>query len=292
MVRLLRSALAALVLVCIAPLAPLAAQDDDDFDDDDDAEWLDDCRERDRSWGTKSTSRRDRARFCEIRETGMRPGGTLRVEPGQNGGVALRAWDRDSVHIVARIQVHGRRDEDLAAVARGIRVTTSGGVIDADGPGRVGDHRSWSVSFLVFAPRRSNLDLSVDNGPLSVRGISGAMTLSADNGPIALHHVAGDVRARVQNGPLSVVLGGSRWEGAGLDAEARNGPAVLSIPEGYSAKLETGTVNGPMSVDFPLTVTIQGRLTQRLNTTLGDGGAPVRVVTTNGPMVIRRRGRI
>jgi hypothetical protein len=95
----------------------------------------------------------------------------------------------------------------------------------------------------------------------------------------------------VRNGPLSVGLGGSRWEGAGLDAETVNGPVVLAIPEGYSARLETGTVNGPMSVDFPLTVTFQGRWRDRLNTTLGDGGAPVRVVTTNGPLVIKRRGR-
>ena len=288
MARLFPTALAAFVLAYALPLVPLAAQDDDDdFDEDGAAEWLDDCRDQNRHW-----SRRDRARHCEIRETGMRPGATLRVDPGQNGGVAVRAWDRDSVHVIARIQVNGRQDEDLEAVARGIRVSASGGVIGADGPRRSGDHGHWSVSFLVFAPRRSNLDLSVDNGPLSVRGISGAMSLSADNGPIALHHVAGDVRARVENGPLTVVLGGARWEGAGLDAEARNGPAVLSIPEGYSAKLETGTVNGPMSVDFPMTVTIHGRLTQRLNTTLGDGGAPVRVVTTNGPMVIKRKGRI
>ena len=47
-----------------------------------------------------------------------------------------------------------------------------------------------------------------------------------------------------------------------------------------------------MSVDFPMTVTIQGRLSHRINTTLGSGGAPVRVVTTNGPLVIKRRGRI
>jgi hypothetical protein len=194
--------------------------------------------------------------------------------------------------VIARIQVQGRRGDDLEAIARGIKVSAAGGTVSADGPGAMHDGDGWTVSFTVYAPRRSNLDLAVENGPLSVRGISGAMTLSAQNGPIALTNVAGDVRARVRNGPLSVTLSGTKWDGAGLDAEATNGPAVLSIPEGYSAKLETGTVNGPMSVDFPMTVTIQGRMTQRLNTTLGDGGPPVRVVTTNGPMVIKRKGRI
>jgi hypothetical protein len=222
----------------------------------------------------------------------MRPGGTLRVDPGRNGGVAVRAWDRDSIHVISRIQVQGRRGDDLESIARVIKISASGGTITADGPGTLHDGDGWHVSFIVYAPRRSNLDLATENGPLSVRGISGSMTLSAHNGPVALHNLAGDVRARVRNGPLSVVLGGTTWEGAGLDAEAQNGPAVLSIPEGYSAKLETGTINGPMSVDFPMTVTIQGRMTQRLNTTLGNGGPPVRVVTTNGPMVIKRKGRI
>jgi DUF4097 and DUF4098 domain-containing protein YvlB len=85
-----------------------------------------------------------------------------------------------------------------------------------------------------------------------------------------------------------VHLSGTRWDGVGLDAEAHNGPVDLAIPERYNAKLETGTVNGPMDLAFPLTVTVQGRLTQRIQSTLGEGGATVRVVTTNGPLTIRR----
>ena len=114
------------------------------------------------------------------------------------------------------------------------------------------------------------------------------MDLRARNGPVSLHGVSGDVTARVQNGPLSVRLSGTRWDGKGLDAEAVNGPVDLAIPERYNARLETGTVNGPMDLTFPLTVRVQGRLSQRIQSTLGDGGAPVRVVTTNGPLTIRR----
>ena len=65
--------------------------------------------------------------------------------------------------------------------------------------------------------------------------------------------------------------------------------AHLRIPEGYNAKMDFGTINGPMSVGFPLTVTINGRINDRISTTFGSGGAPVRVVTTNGPMTVRRR---
>jgi hypothetical protein len=100
--------------------------------------------------------------------------------------------------------------------------------------------------------------------------------------------VGGDVRGRTQNGPLTVRLTGTRWDGSGLDAETSNGPVTIDVPENYSARLETGTVNGPMRVDFPITV--QGRLNRRLETTLGSGGARLRAVTTNGPLVLRRRG--
>jgi hypothetical protein len=44
-----------------------------------------------------------------------------------------------------------------------------------------------------------------------------------------------------------------------------------------------------MQIDFP--ITLQGRIGRmtRIRTTLGAGGAPVRVVTTNGPLSVRRR---
>jgi DUF4097 and DUF4098 domain-containing protein YvlB len=115
------------------------------------------------------------------------------------------------------------------------------------------------------------------------------MELSTQNGPLMLSGVAGDVHARAQNGPLLVRLTGARWDGVGLDAETTNGPADLRIPEYYNAKIEFGTVNGPMDVGFPLTVTLNGRIRDRISTTLGSGGALIRVVSTNGPMTVRRQ---
>lgn len=268
-------AVAALTL----PVAPLHAQESD-------AEWLNDCR-NDHDW-----NRDTRVRHCEVRVVGLKGavrGGPLTVDPGMNGGVDLEGWDRDSVAVAARIQVNARSDDDAAAIAREIRIDASGRTIRAVGPEPTGRHQSWSVSFVVYVPRRTDLSIATENGPLSVREVAGHMELSTQNGPLVLVGAAGDVRARAQNGPLMVKLTGERWDGAGLDAETMNGPADLRIPEGYNAKIDFGTINGPMSVGFPLTVTINGRITDRISTTLGSGGAPVRVVTTNGPMTVRRR---
>lgn len=268
---------AALAAALLLPAGASAQRRDDDA-------WFDSCR-RDDGWSRRD----DRYKHCELREDSMKaPGGTIRVDPGVNGGVAIRGWDADSIYIRARIQTYGRTEEDAAALAREIRIVKAGSTIRAEGP-ETRSRWGWSVSFEVYVPRHSDLALETENGPLSVRDVTGKMDLSAQNGPVALRGAGGDVRARVQNGPLVVVLTGTAWEGAGLDAETVNGPVDLVLPDEYNARLETGTVNGPMSVDFPLTVTIQGRISHRITTTLGQGGATVRVVTTNGPLSIRRR---
>jgi hypothetical protein len=242
-----------------------------------DARWVAECDHR--GWWAK---------HCEVRVTAMAATGrTIAVDPGTNGGVSVRGWDSDSIEIHARIEAEGHSDADAAALAGRIRVSTAGATIGVEGP-PAGIGASWSVSLVVFAPRQSDLKLDTYNGPIAVKDVSGRIAATAYNGPVELRGVGGDVRARTTNGPLAIELTGERWAGAGLDAETTNGPVDLAVPEGYSAQLEVGTVNGPMTLEFPLTVTVMGRLARRIKTVLGSGGAPVRAVTTSGPAVVRR----
>ena len=131
-----------------------------------------------------------------------------------------------------------------------------------------------------------DLDLETMNGGIGIEDVEGAMRLRATNGGISLDHVGGDVRGKTENGGLQITLDGSRWRGGGLDVQTSNGGVELFVPTGYSAQLETGTVNGGFTVDFPISV--QGRLSQRLTTQLGGGGATIRAMTTNGGVAIRR----
>jgi len=267
------------IVALVLPVPALGAQESDE-------EWLEDCRD---GW---KDDWRSRARHCEIREFGLKPTkGPLSVEPGINGGVEIIGWDRDSIAVTARIQVQARTRDDAEAIARDLKIETTGGVVRVTGArGDYGRRQNWGVNFVVRVPRRTDLTLSTENGPLSVSDVSGRMDLQTHNGPLSLSGVGGDVHASAQNGPLMVELLGKKWEGTGLDAETRNGPADLLIPDNYNAKIEFGTVNGPMEVGFPMTVTINGRVKDRISTTLGNGGPPIRVVTTNGPMTVRRGG--
>ena len=247
----------------------------------DDADWLDRCR---RDYNN------DRERVCDVRLSGFRPArGAINVSPGTNGGVKVIGWSRDSIAVHARVSAYADNVSEANAIARGVQIGRSGNTLTAEGPD-TGRGESWSVEFVLYVPSRSDLNLDTHNGPVSVTAVMGTMDLQTVNGPLSLTDVGGDVRARTSNGPLRVELSGTRWEGQGLDAETSNGPVTLLIPENYSAQLETGTSNGPINSDFELQVNLSsmGRMSRRLTATLGRGGAPIKAITTNGPLTLRR----
>jgi DUF4097 and DUF4098 domain-containing protein YvlB len=99
--------------------------------------------------------------------------------------------------------------------------------------------------------------------------------------------MAGDVKGTTKNGGVSVELSGGAWRGNGLDVKTTNGSVKLSMPENYAARVETGTVNGGFKSEISqLNVERNERnRAVRINTEL-NGGAPIRVVTTNGGVKI------
>jgi hypothetical protein len=230
--------------------------------------------------------RDDRGRHCLVKDLTLSPTGSLEVDAGPNGGVQVSGWDRN--HIAVRVVVVGRAKtgERAQALASEVRIEADRGSIRAKGPS-TGRNENWSASYEIYVPRSQNLDLETKNGGIEVNDVRGKMGLATVNGGVHLSNLGGDVQARTTNGGLHIELSGSRWEGAGLDAQTKNGGVSLTMPEGYSARLETGTTNGGLEIDFP--VMVQGRVTRRLSVTLGDGGPLIRAMTTNGGVHIERR---
>ena len=229
----------------------------------------------------------DRARHCEVREQTLPVvGGGLTVDATPNGGITVRGWNRQEIQLEAKVEATADTDQLARALAAQVRVLTDGGRIRAEGP-RTGDGSGWSVSFDVMVPAQGDLDLRTTNGGIRIQEVSGRLSFHTTNGGITLENVNGDVRGSTTNGGLRINLDGAGWDGEGLDVETHNGGVHLALPEGYSAHLETGTVNGGFRTDFPITV--QGRIGRTLSTDLGRGGPPIRVRTINGGVSIERR---
>ena len=263
-----------IALMLASVLAPLtsSAQYEDRVQ-----KWLRNCEG---SWNN------DRARFCEIRSVTLRPESKISVDGRENGGVAFHGWDRNEVRVVAMIQANGDDDGVAEALARQVRINTTGGRISAEGPAAQ-RRSSWSVSYDIFVPTRSNLEAITRNGGVSAEAVEGDLDFEAQNGGISVEDVAGSVRGETTNGGISASLSGRSWRGKGLNLRTTNGGVSIAIPRDYNASLETGTTNGGMRIDFPITV--QGLIGKRIRTQLGTGGPLVSVVTTNGGVRVSQR---
>ncbi|MDB4881467.1 MAG: hypothetical protein JWL95_233 [Gemmatimonadetes bacterium] len=271
-------------LVVLALLSAASVSNAQSNRAEDDADWLDHCRNGGGRFGDD-----DRGRACEVRDVPVKLSGrSISIDGRQNGGIHVTGWNGDQVRVTARLQAQDRSDASAKALLERVRVTADGRSVRADGPSMDGEYgQSWAVSYVVFVPRRFDLDLEAHNGGLSVADVTGKLELGTTNGSVALENVGGDVHARTQNGSLNVRLTGNRWDGAGLNAETHNGSVRLAVPENYAAQLETGTVNGRINTDIPITV--RGDISRRLSFPIGGGGPTIRAVTTNGSVMIARR---
>jgi hypothetical protein len=226
---------------------------------------------------------------CEIREQTLAPAGApITIDGRQNGGISVKGWDQNQVLVRARVQTGAPTAQEAADLGRQIRIETSGAKIFASGPENRKNYH-WDVSYEVFVPRRADLSLETHNGGISISEVNGKIDFTALNGGVVLKKVGGAVRGSTTNGGLVVELSGDRWDGEMLDVRTTNGGIVMSVPENYSAHLQTGTTNGGINVDFPVPGQAErNERSKQLAVNLGSGGATVRAITTNGGVRVKR----
>jgi DUF4097 and DUF4098 domain-containing protein YvlB len=185
-----------------------------------------------------------------------------------------------------------------------ITMSVENGTVSTKGPG---DEEDWTVYLLIRAPKSAAVELDTENGPISLYDVNGKLTAHAHNGPISLRNFSGDadvsaqngpisvegssgnVRVRTENGPINVELKGTSWNGAGLSADAQNGPVTLSVPSGYQSGFVVETRNyTPMSCKA--SVCDNARKTwdeDHRRIEYGSSPAVLRLSTVNGPISVR-----
>lgn len=240
-----------------------------------------------RDWCDQQNWGDDREGHCEVRELTVPSSGSLAVDASPNGGIKVEGAARYDVLVRARVVATAETEDRARQIASGVRVQPSGDRIETDGPTGLGRRESWHVSYELSVPMQMNLSLKSTNGGVSVRGVEGRIEFTTTNGGVKLANVNGDVRGRTTNGGVDIELDGATWQGEGLDVQTSNGGVRISVPEHYSARLEASTNNGGLNSDFP--VMMQGRRPREIEATLGGGGAPIRVRTSNGGVRITKR---
>lgn len=229
----------------------------------------------------------DKVSATQLREMTVAAGGTLTVDGRQNGGIQVRGGDRSDILIRACVQAWGTSDEAAKALGEKVTINTSG-TIRADGP----TDNGWSVSYQILTPRNTNLNLTARNGGITITGIDGMAQFETMNGGVFLSDDAGNFTGRTTNGGIFVKLTGQSWRGGGLDVTTTNGGVNVEMPQNYAAHVETGTVNGGFSSDIAALRPAQDdnrdnnwayrQRKTKISADLNGGGAPIKLVTTNG----------
>jgi DUF4097 and DUF4098 domain-containing protein YvlB len=229
-----------------------------------------------------------RASFCEMREsTVAAAGGLISVNGSPNGGISVKGWDRADVLVRAQVRTSAPTDAEARDLARQVNVQTAGAQIRSDGPSNLRD-RSWSVSYEVFVPARSSADVQTVNGGININDVIGSLEFKTVNGGVNLKRVGGSVRGQTTNGGLNIELVGDRLEGQGMDVKTTNGGVNLVVPQHFSAQLDAETRNGNVHSDTSMIVAASNRPERHITTALGNGGATIKITTTNGGINIKR----
>ena len=217
---------------------------------------------------------------CETRDLTLEAPATgqpLAVDAGPNGGITVHGWNGPNIRIRAKIQTWATTEDKAVVRARRIVIATANNTLRAADPDK---DKEWSVSYEIFVPRTTALALHTVNGGISLDNLQSAITFETVNGGVSLANLGGQVKGETVNGGLDITLTGRQWEGQGLDVTTTNGGINWKLPRSYSAQLFTSTNMGGINTGLPVTKT--GMFHKEVTASLGQGGPPVRAVTTNG----------
>src|SRR5579863_7158566 len=164
----------------------------------------------------------DLVSYAEIKEQRLPAASTDSINPGQNGSIRVHGWNQGDVLVKACVQTAADTESEARALVSEVSITQGPGQIEPNGPS-TNEHRYWGVSYEVWIPNASNLEMKANNGSIHVESVHGEIRFHTQNGSVHLADVGGDVDGSTTNGSLSIDLTGNAWKGSGLRAETTNG---------------------------------------------------------------------
>lgn len=237
--------------------------------------------------------------------------GDIRIEPASGRTVSVTG--------VKKAGRHGNpNDVEIRQVQTGDGVTVCviypGSRNDEEGCDGRGGHRGdgWdnndtSVDFTVHLPSGTALNAMTVSGDVEGHGIRGPIEARTVSGDVQLSDVTGPVvEAQTVSGDVTLesvgadevtghtVSGDVEFSGeirpkGDYDFKSLSGDVVMRIPRDAGAEVTGSTFSGDFRTSFALTTRATSRYTgsQRLNGTIGNGSARIRVESFSGSVEIR-----
>jgi len=231
-----------------------------------------------------------RARDEWARRYPASPGARLELV-NVNGAIAAEATDGAEIELVARREASAGSEsaarERLAELEMRETASESSVRVEVVHPTSIG-RGNVEVSWTLRVPAGVDVDLRNENGHVSVRGLSGALKIRTTNGAIQGVALATQtVSAKTVNGGVELAFAQPLTGAGRVVVESVNGAVEVALPAASRVSLRASVLNGSVRAEG-LELARKGTASRtRLEGTLGGGGTPLRLETTNGSALIR-----
>lgn len=172
------------------------------------------------------------------------------------------------------------------------------------------DHNDTEVTFTVKVPANTNLTVTTVSGDVEGHGIRGDTEARSVSGDVTLTDVTATVvEAQTVSGNVElsrvnadevvaetvsgdVDFSGEIRKGGDYDMKTLSGDVTMRIPKNAGAEITGATFSGDFHTSFPITTKATSRYTrrQRIDGTIGDGSAKIRVESFSGDVDLREIG--
>jgi hypothetical protein len=228
------------------------------------------------------------------------PGGKVELTLGVPGDVKVVGWQRPEITVDIEKLVYRMGEEEARALASSFPVQVKYTQTEATIRIPIGKEKKDTPAFppgleinlTVRVPRqRTDMRLQTVKGDLSFEDINGWLEATLTEGSIETKSISGYFSGLTELGNVDADLSGPRWEGYEFAAVTHRGSVLLRLPLRFSAALQLETRDGALSIDYPEQlvdgesiplVAVAKKRGQSLSATIGDGGAPVKLMTFLG----------
>jgi hypothetical protein len=261
---------------------------------------------------------------AEARETlhFRRPtGDVLRID-NSNGRTRIVGEERPDVQVSACKLARAESEQGARRLVEEIQVEPSeaGGTLELEVmiPGRW--NRRGRVDMEVRVPRDLHVEVTASNGKVAIHGLRGSVRVRSSNGGVRMEDVVGDAEITATNAKVSCLCTVGRLVAhssngkieldrhrGSVDASTSNGLISVGLEELSREGVLLATSNGRIALELPEEVDgdvdlrvdngiIRNARTLcrctrdtagRLRGTLGAGGIPIKVRTSNGSISVR-----
>ena len=202
-----------------------------------------------------------------------------------DGSIQLKSWDKNEV--LVEIERRGPDEQSTESLVVNARQEGRRIIVEVPEPRErrdvihIGSWQSPSVSLIVTAPRRVNVEARTGDGSISADELTGTIALHSGDGSIRAQRVEGSLRVRTGDGSIDVSDASGRVEAdsgdgsielAGrfeaVDVRTGDGTVRLDVSDGSTLKTDWSVHTG----DGSISVRLPRDFDAELDAHTGDGG--------------------